>query len=230
MSSEGCMIDRKWIVLVVNFLNMFLCAGFPFNMSVLNVEFLRAFGKGKAQTALVQSVTTGMMDIAGFICGQCVNRYGVRRMGMCGGLLAFLGLASSFFATSIPYLIVSVGVVSGFGFSLAFVSSLTSVGEYFNGKAKLAAIAFIGTGSGCGAMLIPFMLNSLIDRFGWQGCLLIMGGLMGNMTCYFAICKPKIVGVKQPKVEICKFESSPIHKQVNKKDNRDTITNTCVFE
>ncbi|XP_033758475.1 monocarboxylate transporter 4-like [Pecten maximus] len=127
MASQHNISVRKWIVLAACFFNMLFCAGFPFNMSVLNVELLRVFAESKAQTALVQSVTTGTLNIAGFISGQCVNKYGVRKIGMCGGLLAFLGLTSSYFATGIPYLIVSMGVVTGFGLSLSFVSSVTAV-------------------------------------------------------------------------------------------------------
>ncbi|XP_060070125.1 monocarboxylate transporter 12-like [Ylistrum balloti] len=174
-------------------------------MSVLNVEFLRVFGESKAKTALVQSVTTGTLNIAGFICGLCVDKYGVRKMGMCGGLLAFL--SASFFATSIPYLIVTIGVVTGFGFSLAFVSGMKSVGEYFSGKAKLIAIAFTGTGSTCGAITLPFLLDFLINAYGWRGCLLIMTGLVGNIICFFSVC-----------------ESLSNHRQINAKTIRIYMT------
>ncbi|XP_021366823.1 monocarboxylate transporter 12-like isoform X2 [Mizuhopecten yessoensis] len=140
---------------------------------------------------------------------------------MFGGLLAFLGLASSFFATGIRYLIVSIGVVAGFGFSLTFLSCLTSVGEYFDGKVKLVAISIIGTGAGCGGMLFPFLMDYLIDMYGWRGCVLIVGGLMGNMICFFAVCKPNSVGVSRPKPETCcsqdpdKTQLSSVHQHLH---------------
>ncbi|XP_060074787.1 monocarboxylate transporter 12-like [Ylistrum balloti] len=184
-------------------------------MSVLNLKFLHVFGESKAQTALVQAVTTGVLDIAGIIGGAGVNKFGVRKIGMCGGLLVLLGLASSFFATSIPYLIVSIGGVSGFGFSLTFVSCLTSVGEHFNGQAKLVAISIIGVGAGCGSMVFPFLLNYLTEQYGWRGCILIVGGIMGQMVCFFAVCKPKLVGKPQRKLinilEDDKNKTSQLH-------------------
>ncbi|XP_060065968.1 monocarboxylate transporter 9-like [Ylistrum balloti] len=166
-------------------------------MSVLNTEFLRAFGKSKAETALVQSVTAGMLLNAGFPCGQFVNKFGVRKMGICAGFLASIGLILSFLATSIPYLITSVGVVTGFGLSLGFVSITTSVGEHFHGKARFVALSFVSSGSGCGAMVFPFLLDYLIKMYGWRGCLLIVGGLMANMICFTAICKPPSPSIQQ---------------------------------
>lgn len=56
---------RKWFVLTSSFFNLFITGGFPFNMSVLFVEFLKAFGKSKAETSLVQSVCTGVYSIGG---------------------------------------------------------------------------------------------------------------------------------------------------------------------
>lgn len=56
---------RKWFVLTSSFFNLFITGGFPFNMSVLFAEFLKAFGKSKAETSLVQSVCTGVYSIGG---------------------------------------------------------------------------------------------------------------------------------------------------------------------
>ncbi|OWF50007.1 Monocarboxylate transporter 9 [Mizuhopecten yessoensis] len=190
---------RKWLVLVASFFNMFFCAGFPFNMSVLNTEFLRVFERSKAETALVQSVISGTLLIAGYPCGQSVNRFGVRKMGILSGLLASVGLSVSFFATSIPYLVITVGIITGLGLSLAFVASTTATGEYFTGNARHLALSFVACGSGCGSMVFPYLLDRLISVFGWRGCLLIVGGLMANMIWLFAICKPLTVGLAQSK-------------------------------
>ncbi|XP_033758330.1 monocarboxylate transporter 12-like [Pecten maximus] len=88
---------------------------------------------------------------------------------------------------------------AGLGFSATFISATTSIGEYFNGKSKLMALAFLSFGSGCGGIVIPFILNALMDEFGWRGSLLIMGGLMAHMVCLFAVCKPVSIGISQNK-------------------------------
>ncbi|XP_021344859.1 monocarboxylate transporter 12-like [Mizuhopecten yessoensis] len=158
-------------------------------------------------------------------------------MGVCAGLLASTGLILSFLATSIPYLIATVGVVTGCGLSLAFVSITTSVGEYFDGKARFVALSFVASGSGCGAMVFPFMLDSLIQMYGWRGCLLIVGGLMGNMICFFAVCKPQVVNIthQHPGLlvpeEITAGEQTPHHQQIKYRfeEIKSTIHNTGIL-
>ncbi|OWF43930.1 Monocarboxylate transporter 12 [Mizuhopecten yessoensis] len=150
-------------------------------MSVLNLELLRVFGESRLKTALVQSVTTGIIEIAGF------------------------------------------------GFSFTFVSCGTSVGEYFDGKAKLVAISIIGTGAGCGGMVIPFLLDYLIEMYGLRGCVLIVGGLVGNMICFFAVCKPKSVGLHKTKLDCsgnADRKQSAIHQPLD--EDRVTIDNAIL--
>ncbi|XP_033758097.1 monocarboxylate transporter 12-like [Pecten maximus] len=190
---------RRWIVLTSGFFVIFLCHGFAFHLSVLFPELLRTFGRSKAETALVQSITAGLLFVAGTPWGKSVSRYGARITGITGSLLVTLGLVFSFFAKGIPDLIVTLGVVSGIGFSATFISASTSIGEYFEGKSKLTALAFLTFGSGCGGVIIPFMMKTLIDEYGWRGCLLITGGLMANMVCFFAVCKPVSVGISHIK-------------------------------
>ena len=56
---------RKWLVLLAAFLSLGLSTGFPFNMSVLYVEWLQEFGKSNSETSLIQSVCTGLFLIGG---------------------------------------------------------------------------------------------------------------------------------------------------------------------
>ncbi|XP_033726450.1 monocarboxylate transporter 14-like [Pecten maximus] len=189
---------RKWLVLFAGFMDLFICAGFPFNMSVLNVAFLEEFGKSKAETSLVQSVATGMFFIAGFPMGTAVSRYGARKVGVCGGFVAFLGLLLAFFVTNLLFLIMTLGFITGLGLSACYISASTSVGEYFDGKSKLLALSLISFGSGFGSTIFPYILNFLTRRYGWRGCLLIVSGLMANMVPCFAVCKPRNVGVSSP--------------------------------
>ncbi|CAC5414368.1 unnamed protein product [Mytilus coruscus] len=56
---------RKWCILFGGFLSFVLVPGFPFNMSVLYVEWLNEFGKSNSETALVQSVCTGIFLTGG---------------------------------------------------------------------------------------------------------------------------------------------------------------------
>lgn len=71
--------ERKWLVLMAAFLSKGLATGFPFNLSVLYVEWLQEFGKSNSETSLIQSVCTGVLLIGGEfhkqICNCCTPLY-----------------------------------------------------------------------------------------------------------------------------------------------------------
>ena len=50
---------------------------------------------------------------SGILSGVFVNKFGEPRCMFSGSLLSSIGLACSFLATSIPFLIASIGVVAG---------------------------------------------------------------------------------------------------------------------
>ncbi|XP_060074644.1 monocarboxylate transporter 14-like, partial [Ylistrum balloti] len=187
-------------------------------MSVLNSELLRSFGKSKAETALVQSTTVGVLSLGGAMSGKFVAEYGARITGITASAIVTLGMVLSFFATNIPYLITTLGLVSGMGFSASVISALTSVGEYFEENARLMALSFVSFGTGCGAIVVPYILQYLIAEFGWRGCLLIIGGLLANMACCFGICKPLSVGISKEIKHVDKDVDSPPKENTSDKD------------
>ncbi|XP_076084650.1 uncharacterized protein LOC143055398 [Mytilus galloprovincialis] len=173
---------QKWCILFGGFLSFLLVAGFPFNLSVRYVEWLNEFGKSNSETALVQSVCTGIFMTGGFFSGTLVTKYGPRKCGIIGGFLSAVGIGLSFIASSIVYLVLFIGLITGSGFSLCYISASTVVGMHFKGKQKILALAFVSFGSGIGGSLFPVILEILISRFGWRGSLLITAGLMLHLV------------------------------------------------
>ena len=68
--------------------------------------------------------------MAGPIASAVTNKFGCRRATMFGTVLAASGFIASYFATSLDYLILSLGIVSGFGFSLIYMSAIVVVAFY----------------------------------------------------------------------------------------------------
>ncbi|CAC5414364.1 SLC16A14 [Mytilus coruscus] len=175
---------RKWFVLVAGFICFALVAGFPYSLGLFYVEWLEEFGKSNSETALVQSVCLGIFMIGGFLSGAVITKYGSRKCAIFGGILSTGGVGLSFFATSITHLVLLVGIVSGFGFSLSYIGASTMVGKNFEGKQKMMALAIIAVGSGVGASIFPVLLQNLIYEFGWRGTTLITSGI----TFHIVIC------------------------------------------
>ncbi|KAI8499189.1 hypothetical protein Bbelb_229530 [Branchiostoma belcheri] len=68
---------------------------------------------------------------------------------------------------------------TGFGFSLAFLPTMTMVGRYFDRRRTLAnALAWLGACTG--NFTLPPVFQLLIDRYGWRGALVVISGIALN--------------------------------------------------
>ena len=91
-----------------------------------------------------------MTHRAGPIVGGLVNKFGCRPVCMVGGVVACISLVLSTFVTSVPLLMLTYGLMGGFGFGMVYLPSVVSVGYYFEKKRALATgIAVCGSGVGC---------------------------------------------------------------------------------
>ncbi|XP_013386021.1 monocarboxylate transporter 12 [Lingula anatina] len=107
---------------------------------------------------------------------------------MVGGLIACAGLVLSVFATSISYLYVTFGILTGFGFGLSFNTTVFVVGLAFDRHRSLAMGISI-SGVGAGMIVQPYLIEYLIHFYGWRGSMLIQAGLMLQSVVCGALMK-----------------------------------------
>ena len=109
---------------------------------------------------------------AGPIVGGLVNKFGCRPVCMVGGIVACVSLILSTFVDSVSLLMLTYGLMGGFGFGMVYLPSVVSVGYYFEKKRALATgIAVCGSGVGCFAfaplanLLVEVsVISEIIDR------------------------------------------------------------------
>ncbi|XP_033216274.1 monocarboxylate transporter 5-like isoform X2 [Belonocnema kinseyi] len=106
-------------------------------------------------------------------------KYSYKTVTMIGGFFAATGMMVSYFANSVPYLYVSYGIMVGIGAGLTCPVSVYIVTEYFE-KYRGFANGMCISGSCFGAMLLPPLLQYLLDTVGYRGAVLIMGAITLN--------------------------------------------------
>ncbi|KAK3087545.1 hypothetical protein FSP39_007370 [Pinctada imbricata] len=218
--NSKCQIQRKWVVLIAGFFSMFISASIPFNLSVLYVEFLREFGKSKAETALVQSVCSGTFLCAGFLSGSLVTRFGPRKCCIMGGLIAGIGISVSYFAMDIVFLVISIGAVAGFGLSMTYISTSSCVAQHFEGQSKLLALSFITFGSGLGSMTVPQAMDVMLRNFDWRGTLLVISAVCLNICVFGSVyVQPKPTDVNSNEKKTKQRRRSSISIQSNENES-----------
>lgn len=62
--------------------------------------------------------------------------------------------------------------------------------HYFPPKSAGLAVGLAMSGGGCGSFLMPLLMEYLVIRYGWEGSLLILGGLSLNICVCGALLRP----------------------------------------
>ncbi|KAI1886915.1 hypothetical protein AGOR_G00200690 [Albula goreensis] len=178
-----------WVVVVASFMAQFLAYGSPQSVGVLYPEWLEEFQEGKGLTAWVGSLVSGIGLIASPICSACVINFGARPVTIFSGVMVAGGLMLSAFAPNVPFLIFSYGIVVGLGCGLVYAATVTIICQYFD-KRRGLALGIVTTGTSVGGFLYATAQNELVELFGLEGCLLIVGAIALNVIACAGLMRP----------------------------------------
>ncbi|CAI5786030.1 monocarboxylate transporter 3 [Podarcis lilfordi] len=178
-----------WIILFGCFVITGFSYAFPKAVSIYFKELMHDFHVGYSDTAWISSIMLAMLYGTGPVSSILVNQFGCRPVMLVGGLLASSGMILASFTTNIIELYLTAGVLTGLGMALNFQPSLIMLGSYFDKRRPLA--------NGLAAAGSPVFLSALsplgqvlLEKFGWRGGFLIMGGLLLNCCTCGAVMRP----------------------------------------
>ncbi|KAJ7426336.1 hypothetical protein WISP_16867 [Willisornis vidua] len=191
-----------WVVVLVSFFTQFLCYGSPLAVGVLYLEWLDVFGEGKGKTAWVGSLANGIGLLASPVCSICVSSFGARPVAIFSGFMVAGGLMMSSFAPNIYFLYVSYGIVVGLGCGLLYTATVTITCQYFD-KRRGLALGLISTGSSVGLFIYAALQRELIELYGLDGCLLIVGALSLNILACGSLMRPLESSSSPPPEKTC---------------------------
>ncbi|XP_054844952.1 monocarboxylate transporter 3 [Eublepharis macularius] len=195
-----------WIVLLGCFVITGFSYAFPKAVSVYFKELMYDFHVGYSDTAWISSIMLAMLYGTGPLCSIMVNQFGCRPVMLVGGLLASSGMILASFTTNIIELYLTAGMLTGLGMALNFQPSLIMLGSYFDKRRPLA--------NGLAAAGSPVFLSALsplgqvlLEKFGWRGGFLIMGGLLLNCCTCGAVMRPLENSMKKKEKVQDKYEA-----------------------
>ncbi|KAI8499002.1 hypothetical protein Bbelb_234550 [Branchiostoma belcheri] len=178
-----------WVVVLSTFLVHVIALGSVKSLGVFYAEFREVFHESAGNTSFISSVFVAIVLMCSPIASALSNLTSCRAVVMAGGVISAVGLGLSFFAQNIVHLIITIGLVTGFGMSLMYSPSLAMIGKYFDKRHATAnGIAISGTGVSMFALSPLFQF--LIDEFGWNGALLIFAGMALNGCVSGALLRP----------------------------------------
>jgi MFS family permease len=148
--------------------------GLPFYYDFM----VQQFGWTRAQVTSGNALSKLVVGpVFGFIAGWIIDRFGPRRVMMvgilmAGGALVGLGLVSTLGMFYLFYFFNALGYVCG-----GPLPNQVLVSRWFD-KSRGKAMGFAYLGIGIGGATVPWVSHGLIQHFGWQSALRLLGGLI----------------------------------------------------
>ncbi|XP_066266936.1 monocarboxylate transporter 13-like [Branchiostoma lanceolatum] len=178
-----------WMVVLSTFLVHVIALGAVKSLGVFYAEFREVFNESAGNTSFISSVFVATLLMCSPIASALSNLTSCRAVVMAGSVIAAVGLGVSFFAQNIVHLIITIGLITGFGMSLMYSPSLAMIGKYFH-KRHATANGIAISGTGVSMFVLSPLFQFLIDEFRWNGALLIFAGMALNGCVTGALLRP----------------------------------------
>ena len=179
VSSEPPMSREALSVAATAFVVLFCIVGLALWGLPFYYDFMvQQFGWTRAQVTSGNALSKLLVGpVFGFIAGWIVDRFGPRRIMMAGILMAGIALVGLGSVSTLGmfyffYLFNALGYVCGGPLPIQVLLS-----RWFN-KSRGKAMGFAYLGIGIGGAIVPLISHTLVQHFGWQAALRILGALI----------------------------------------------------
>ncbi|PVU84537.1 hypothetical protein BB560_007320, partial [Smittium megazygosporum] len=159
-----------WVILLSCFINLCLSLGAMNSMGVFQTYYLKVmFVKVSASTiAWISTATICVSMCSGIISSAILQKLGLRNTALVGSIFGSLGLLLASFSNQVWQLILTQGVIFGFGSGILLNISLSVPPNWFI-KHRPIALGIVASGGGLGSLVFVPTLTELVrvTSVGW---------------------------------------------------------------
>ncbi|XP_045201502.2 monocarboxylate transporter 14-like [Mercenaria mercenaria] len=189
---NGLPVDRgwAWVILFASWCNCLLSIGSYKAFGVLFIEIQAKYGSSSSMTSLIASCLNGTYSFTALIVTTVGLRYfSSRQFIVLGGLIISAAYILSAFAPTVEILILLLGCVSGIAHGMITAPTMTLISQYFE-KYRSLANCIATTGASVGSLIFSVLIPHWIDVYAFSGTVLLLGGVMLQMTISGLLMRP----------------------------------------
>ncbi|KAL6440491.1 hypothetical protein ACFW04_003188 [Cataglyphis niger] len=183
--------DQGWAWAIVVGVTVINLAVLPVQQcfGLIFAERFTSLGITATQTSLILHLNGTITCSLGLISGPMMKRFAFRQVAYFGGLTIVLGICTVAFAVSLPTLIITYCVIIGIGQGIVFLSTSLALNTYFR-KKRNVAMGFSVTMTGLGPILMPLLIDVLLENYATTGTLLILAGIATHSFIGASLLRP----------------------------------------
>lgn len=174
-----------WIQVLLSFIVQFIAVGlvniFGVYQEAYKTDSLFA-DVSTTQITLIGSVAASCLMLGGIPAGYMAEKYGYRLTALFGSIMMATSLILASFANQVWHILVTQGLLFGFGASIAYFPALFIIPHWF-AKKKGMAVGIAVSGSGVGGLVLAPIIRASITGIGIRWTLRITGIVGGFMLC-----------------------------------------------
>jgi len=178
-----------WVVVFASMMCNFIVDGVCFTYGIFINEYTEYFDSTKGKTALIGALIPGMYLGIGPVSSALANKFGFRAVTITGSIISSAAFFLSQFSPNVDVLLVTYGILGGFGFGLMYLPSIVIVNFYFD-KRRALATGIAVAGSGLGTIAFAPLGRMLLDMYDWKGCHMIISGVILHCCIFGALFRP----------------------------------------
>ncbi|XP_056410398.1 monocarboxylate transporter 7 [Hyla sarda] len=196
-----------WAVAVAFFFVEVFTYGVLKSFGVFFKDLMIYFEESNSRISWILSICVFVLTFTAPISTILSNRFGHRPVVMLGGFLISLGMIMASFARNVVEMYISIGVVSGLGYCLSFLPTVTILSQYFDKRRSLVT-AIASTGECFAVFAFAPAITALNEQVGWRYCLLTVGALQLNIVACGALLRPIHIKAQEETKELPRPENS----------------------
>ncbi|XP_076435495.1 monocarboxylate transporter 12-like isoform X2 [Babylonia areolata] len=185
-------IDRgyAWVIVFAGLLSNVVCLGLQRAYGLLFVEFLHEYHMPVGLTSVILSLQSAFCSVSGLLTQTVMlSLLSERQTVMLGAVCGAAGTILGCFSSTLVHLILTQSVLVGTGNGMIMGPIIIIVGRYFQ-RYRSLAIAVATLGGNIGSMVMPILTEFLLQLFGLQGALLVLGATFLNILVFAGLLRP----------------------------------------
>ncbi|XP_037919162.1 monocarboxylate transporter 9 isoform X2 [Hermetia illucens] len=149
------------------------CFGLIYN------DFLKQLGEGTSAVAVITSSFFSAMSFAGLFSNTLFNKFSMRKVGLVGGIMYFVGALFQIFVQSTTQLFVGFSLLQGAAIGLIIPTAYTLFNHYFVER-RVMMMSIAQSIIGVGIMFYPVLTQKLMEWYGFRGCLAVLAAISSH--------------------------------------------------